>query len=149
MDLDHVIPNVLFGSDWRNVQKCLPFEQRTVEFNTFWNERKVVGNSIGNFRWLDASQNKAQNAANFEAAPIIESDQVFEADKIGEWEELRKDWARAWNAERENGTRLSKEQVAQFQRLVDLRTLHLMKTLIEDGGLAGLAGVGAPEEATA
>jgi hypothetical protein len=57
VDLDHIIPYNIFSFDWR--QRATRLHAEAVSDN-FYSERGIVGNSMGNFRWLAASDNRAR-----------------------------------------------------------------------------------------
>lgn len=116
IDLDHLIPHSKFGVDWRLQQKKLGFQD---EEDNFRRRRHIVGNSVGNYRWLDASENRSRKAD-----PIAEGDS--KRDAIGE--------VQAWNdlIERSPWTR---HDVTEFQKKIDLRSIAIYENLLDEAGL--------------
>jgi len=116
IDLDHLIPRTKFGEDWRHQQKCLAF---TDEAENFRHLRWTVGNSLGNYRWLDASDNRGRKAGK-----IGEGDGGQEIiDGVPDWNALigKNPWGR--------------DDVAAFQKMIDLRTVKIYELLLIKGGL--------------
>jgi hypothetical protein len=130
VDLDHIIPHSHFGFHGNSMHNYTELDDDDLR-TAFARERSVVGNSLGNFRWLCASDNRARGAVReVDSAPIAATDHVPEADKQA-WESLIKirssgDGDGRWRA----------EHVRAFQRLIDLRTLHLLELFIADSGIA-------------
>jgi hypothetical protein len=122
IDLDHLIPNSKFGANWRRQQKCLSFAD---EGGNFHYQRGTVGNSLGNFRWLDASDNRSRKAN------LIE-------DGAGE-RYLIKDVSR-WNALIEKNP-WTEEDVATFQQIIDLRSIAIYEALLVECGLNAFASL--------
>ena len=124
IDLDHIIPGNIFGFDWRSRDsrldlKTYPF----LDSDNFRRGRDVVGNSLGNFRWLDASENRRRGKGAY--VPLeSQADLVQNPDG---WNELipQDTDKRLW----------SKDDVAAFQRLIDLRTLDLYEQLLSKSGI--------------
>lgn len=116
IDLDHLIPGKRFGDDWRNQQKCLTFAD---EKENFRHLRGTVGNSLGNFRWLDASDNRRRQDNKIE---VGEGERDF-IENVPDWNALieKNPW--------------SEDDVAAFQRLIDLRTLDVYEELLVCGRL--------------
>jgi hypothetical protein len=116
IDLDHLIPYTKFGVDWRHQQKCLGFPDDNENFR---NLRWTVGNSLGNYRWLDASDNRSRQANKIENSEgerdIIE--------KVPDWNVLIE--KNPWN----------EDDVAAFQKRIDLRTITIYEHLLTMGGL--------------
>jgi hypothetical protein len=116
IDLDHLIPHMKFGEDWRHQQKCLSFSD---EKENFRHLRGTAGNSLGNFRWLDASDNRSRQANKLENSEgerdIIEN--------VPDWNALieKNPWA--------------EDDVANFQKMIDLRTIAIYEHLLIAGGL--------------
>jgi hypothetical protein len=117
IDLDHLIPHTKFGEDWRNQQKNLSFPDETENFRHL---RGMVGNSLGNFRWLDAADNRSRQANKIENN---EGDRDA-IENVPDWNRLieKNQW--------------SEDDVAAFQKLIDLRTTTIYEHLLTTGGLA-------------
>lgn len=131
IDLDHIVPYDVFGFDWRYRDRRL--KQDCVTDNFRW-QRGTVGNSLGNFRWLAASDNRRRGKGAY--APIENN-----ADLVPNPDD--------WNGiipEDTNKQKWSKENIATFQRLIDLRTLHLYEELLTKSGIAEIfqLGLGQP-----
>jgi hypothetical protein len=127
IDLDHLIPASIFGFDWRSRDSRL--DLRTYPFldsdNFRWG-RGTVGNSLGNFRWLDASENRSRGQGAY--AQIENNNDLVQNPE-------------PWNKIISQGVGMplwSKNDVAQFQRLIDLRTLDLFENLLNESGIVEL-----------
>ncbi len=116
IDLDHLIPHTKFGEDWRHQQKCLSFSD---EKENFRHLRGTVGNSLGNYRWLDASDNRSRQANKIENSEG-ERDIIEE---VADWNALI--GKNPWN----------ENDVAAFQKVIDLRTITIYEHLLAVGGL--------------
>ena len=123
IDLDHIIPHDLFGFYWGDSVKRLQSDiinHEVMKDNFRW-QRGLVGDSLGNFRWLDASQNRARGKGVF--IPLEDNaDFVVEPD----------DWNKIIPKESETQN-WSKEDIATFQRLIDKRTLDIYKEILDRG----------------
>jgi hypothetical protein len=128
-DLDHAIPQKLFGDDWRTVQKRVRVSAS--DENQFRDLRRTVGDSLGNLRWLAASDNRQRGMRQIEA----EDDQRPLDDYID-----RDSWNKLISADGTPRT-WTGEDVATFQRLIDTRTLSLTKRLMEESGIASLVAI--------
>ncbi len=115
IDLDHRIPSEIFGFHWRKRFHRLAFEDSD---GNFFHGRNRVGNSLGNFRWLDASENRSRSDG-----PLEPDDLVPDVDP--------------WNRLIEKAT-WDLEDAAAFQCLIDEQTITLFHALLEEGGIARL-----------
>lgn len=124
IDLDHIIPRDIFYFNWsertNRLQKDI-ITDGAISNNFRW-QRDLVGNSLGNYRWLDSRKNRSRGNSYFE--PLENNaDLVSNPDdwnKIIPIDTRKQNW--------------SKKDIATFQRLIDLRTLYLYeKILIESG----------------
>lgn len=127
VDLDHLIPYSLFGIDWRLQQKLVDLPD---SMENFGQHRHLIGNSLGNYRWLDAAENRGRGAREIE---VLENDWDFVKDADA-WNRLiRKAKKKSpWNT----------HDVAAFQKLIDLRTLDVYEKLLVHGGLDFIASDG-------
>jgi hypothetical protein len=116
IDLDHLVPHKMFGDDWRRQQNCLSFEDGRENFRDL---RGTVGNSLGNYRWLDASENRSRKDGLIDECDS-ERDMI---EAVPSWNELirKKQW--------------SKDDVAAFQRIIDFRSLMVYEALLIQGRL--------------
>jgi hypothetical protein len=116
IDLDHLIPNSKFGFDWRSRTSSLNFDDPNENFRHL---RGTVGNSLGNFRWLDASDNRSRQANKINGGEG-ERDIIM---NVSDWNALigKKSWA--------------EDDVATFQKMIDLRTITIYEHLLITGGL--------------
>jgi hypothetical protein len=133
-DLDHAIPQSLFGFHWSNAAKRV--ELSTSDMDKFRDLRRVVGDSLGNLRWLAASDNRGRGMGRIEEERLDEGEQRPLDDHIdrSSWNKLIVEGgSRAW----------TDHDVAAFQRLIDTRTLVLVKLIMEQGGIANLIEVSA------
>jgi hypothetical protein len=117
IDLDHLIPSSIFGFHWKSRDSFINFDD---PHENFRHHRGLVGNSLGNFRWLDASDNRSRGNG------IIEPD--FDHRGVDHHEAL-------WNHLIEKKPWDHKEASA-FQRLVDTRTIDLFSILLEESGIS-------------
>jgi len=113
IDLDHLIPGSKFGFHWKSRDSFIQFDDPDENFRY---QRGLVGNSLGNFRWLDASENRSRGAGTIH---IPEIDAGFID-------------APAWNTLIEKRPWKEKD-AADFQRLIDLRTVAIFEELLEHG----------------
>lgn len=136
-DLDHVIPAGLFAEHWTRAEKrCVELGAGMKQFK---DARHTVGESLGNFRWLSASDNRGRGLDAIEAefpqgTACVPLDDEIQRDK--------------WNAfiehfvfVQENHKSKMKEtadatwtevEVATFQKLIDGRTLLMIKKIIDE-----------------
>jgi hypothetical protein len=134
VDLDHIVPNSVFGFDWRSREARLGADvlSNALVLENFRWQRSFVGNSLGNFRWVDASSNRRRGNRSY--VPLDTEGDDF-VDNPEDWNSLIPDDAkRPWG----------ECEIGKFQYLVDLRTLDLYKRLILEGGLSPLVEVIAP-----
>ena len=127
IDLDHIVPSSIFGFDWRYKENRLDLKTYpSLGSENFRWGRSVIGNSLGNFRWLDASVNRSRGNGNYVALEG-QTDLVKSPD---EWNKVifQNDDKCPW----------SKDDVATFQRLIDLRTLDLYENLLTESGIETL-----------
>ena len=159
IDLDHIVPSSIFGFDWRYKDSRLDLKTypSLASENFRWG-RSVIGNSLGNFRWLDASDNRARGKGKYEALEEVDADMVKDPDnkalegdanmvkdpddKAVEGDaNMVKDPDDKWNKIilKNDGEGIwSRDDVANFQRLIDLRTLDLYEQLLKDSGVENL-----------
>ena len=102
--------------------------------NSFYHGRYVVGDSVGNLRWLAASDNRARSNGKLDCKLAVD-------DGIDPC---------AWNPLIANGTsaQWSAADVSMFQRLIDHRTLGLMKALMDESGITALIALADSPEAS-
>jgi len=127
IDLDHIVPDGIFGFDWRYRDKRLQTDivSNPVILENFWHHRITVGNSLGNFRWLAVSDNRSRGKGDYVLIPGNE-DLVKNPD--------------AWNRII-SGQPWSPGDIGEFQRLIDTRTLQLFEKLIRESGIARIMGL--------
>ena len=96
-----------------------PILESATDYENFQSERVTVGNSLGNYRWLDVSANRARQENQIED---VAGEIPFVKD-LPKWNELleKKRW--------------SQEDVQIFQEMIDLRSLAIYEALLKDGGL--------------
>ena len=120
IDLDHLIPNSKFGFNWSHRETSLGFSD---EKENFRYQRGTVGNSLGNYRWLDASVNRSRQAKPIEDADA-ERDTIYDVS--------------AWNT-LIGKTQWAQDEVNAFQKMIDLRSIELCGKLLSESGLAAFA----------
>ena len=128
VDLDHVVPHDLFGFDWRHRERRLAEEQRS---NNFRWERGGIGNSLGNYRWLCSSTNRARGKNKIEDGkllPVLDSGGATRFDlveNVDEWNSLipGKDEQQHW----------TREDVTCFHRLIEGRAVALYDIILREG----------------
>ena len=121
IDLDHLIPSNVFGFDWRGRNNRLQdncISDNCISDNFRW-QRFVIGNSLGNFRWLAASDNRSRGKGDY--TPIENNGDLVSNPNA--WNELidKESW--------------SKDDIANFQRFIDLRALELYEKLLGESGI--------------
>jgi hypothetical protein len=116
IDRDHLIPQSKFGFYWQYRFSSLNFEDADENFRHL---RGTVGNSIGNFRWLDASDNRGRQDGKIEE---------------GDGERDIIDCVPEWNALIEKNP-WGQDDVAAFQKMINLRTITIYEHLLITGGL--------------
>lgn len=126
-DLDHAIPQGLFGADWRTIQKRICLSE-PIQFKDW---RHTVGNSLGNLRWLSAADNRGRGMGPIEAERPQDREQPSLDDYVD-----RPSWNKLIDTET-----WTEEDVATFQRLIDSRTLLLTKTLMNESGIVDLIDI--------
>ena len=109
-----MIPRKKFGQDWRPQQRCLAFIDAKENFRDL---RWAVGNPLGNYRWLHASDNRSRGADTLDPGDA-------ERDFIED--------VPAWNVLIERSS-WNQDDVAAFQRLIDLRSLAIYQALLVQG----------------
>ncbi|MGF1642109.1 MAG: DUF262 domain-containing protein [Thiotrichales bacterium] len=122
IDLDHLVPSYKFRFDWRSAHSRLP--EKAVSDNFRWG-RQLVGDSLGNYRWLAVSDNRKRRES--ELVPLPNGgDLVAESEA---WNEVirQQPWTTC--------------HVASFQRLIDLRTIELYEKLVTESGIADMLAV--------
>ena len=129
-DLDHAIPNEMFGFRWD--EKRTPSGLSGPETANFRDLRGTVGNSLGNFRWLAAADNRRRGMKQIEDERAKEGVEPPLNDYID-----RPLWNKLINAD---GTvkNWTKDDIETFQRLIDCRTLELTKLLMDESGVTDL-----------
>jgi hypothetical protein len=134
IDLDHIIPQDIFNFYWADRRKRLQDDVISEPDTYFRWPRDKIGNSLGNFRWLDASDNRSRHDGLYEA--IKNKHKSFENKPDWHW-----DWVpnpNKWNTiipKDKNNQNWSKRDISTFQRLIDLRTLELYEKLITESGI--------------
>ena len=124
IDLDHIIPRNIFGFDWRYCTSRLDLKKSPfLNSDNFRWGRSVVGNSLGNYRWLDASENRSRG----KGAYIQLENEADLVKNPGNWNKLIPQGT--------DEPPWSQEDVAAFQRLIDLRTLDLYEMLLSETGI--------------
>jgi hypothetical protein len=119
VDLDHLIPSKKFGFNWKSRDSFIQLDDPEGNFR---NQRGNVGNSLGNFRWLGASENRSRGAGTID---IQDCDVGFINDSAA-WNNLIK--KTVWD----------QDDVGIFQKLIDLRTVDLFEKLLNEGHLESI-----------
>jgi hypothetical protein len=129
IDLDHIVPHDFFGFHWNSCYSRLGNDVNgDVNIsNNFYHQRFVVGNSLGNFRWLAASKNRSRGKRQFE--PLDNN-----ADLVANIDE----WNSIIPQEDNKYKRWSLDDIALFQRLIDLRTLDLYEKILIESGIESI-----------
>jgi hypothetical protein len=140
IDLDHIVPHDIFTFDWR--YRYYRLDDNAVKYidanpdNFRW-QRSLVGNSLGNYRWLAASRNRGRGKRAFE--PLENN-----ADLVSNEAE----WNSIIPQEANNNRRWSLEDIALFQRLIDLRTLELYEKILTESGIEGILPTVSTQQST-
>ncbi len=120
VDLDHLVPESKFGFHWKSRASYISFDDTDENFR---HHRSLIGNSLGNFRWLDTSTNRGRG--NRELEPLPNNADLLSTSE--EWNSLMTQLP--WTI----------KDVAAFQQLIDLRSIDLIRKLTEDSRLDALA----------
>ena len=123
-DLDHAIPQGLFGAHWAALRGRIVLPDP----NQFRELRGTVGNSLGNLRWLAAADNRGRGMEPIEAERPQDGEQPSIDDYLD-----RPSWNQLITT-----TPWAEEDVATFQRLIDSRTILLTQILINESGIKDL-----------
>jgi hypothetical protein len=124
IDLDHIVPRAVFGFNWLNAGKLVSAKVISDKSDNFRWRRSIVGDSLGNFRWLDASDNRRKSDGPYEPLPDTEDDFVSNPE--------------AWNKVISISTNCrgwSEESIKAFQGLIDSRTLDLYEKILVESGI--------------
>ncbi|MEJ7136883.1 DUF262 domain-containing protein [Amphibiibacter pelophylacis] len=137
IDLDHVIPNSNFGYHWagRGGYLADEFVNDAKLLDYFRSYRGLIGNSLGNFRWLDSSENRGRGDSGISIDQ--EALDLYCFDSI---ESIRSCDRLIFENRKETSESLpwTKSDVADFQFLIDARTLFLIKKFITESGIEEL-----------
>jgi hypothetical protein len=125
-DLDHVFPKALFGANLTKFRDRIHLTQ--IEKKAFENQRKTVGDSLGNFRWLAAGDNRRRGKQDIEAELPSDGDLPSLHDHID-----RPSWNFLINLEA-----WEEAHIKIFQKLIDCRTLKITENLMSESGITGL-----------
>lgn len=134
VDLDHIVPHDVFGFSWWEKDDRL---EEAVRSDNFRNQRYLVGNSLGNFRWLSASDNRSRGKNGYSLIDDC-NDLVANAD---EWNSINPNSSApdsTGQQEASGKTKWNEMDVATFQYLIDLRTIELYEKILNDSGISGL-----------
>jgi len=123
VDLDHIIPYDIFRFHWSSCYSRL--RPDAISENFRWG-RDVVGNSLGNYRWISASVNRSRQEGIF--VPL---------EKFGDLVSNPDDWNTIIPKDKSKQL-WSSNDIATFQRLIDLRTLDLYERLLVDSGIESI-----------
>lgn len=128
VDLDHLIPQDLFGFNWNGCHRKLDEDviKDKETSDNFWRFRYTIGNSLGNYRWLSSSDNRGRG-----------KNILIPLQNNGDIVVNHNDWNNLIKAQ-ENGHKWTKEHIAIFQNLIDLRTIELFKMLLTETGIENL-----------
>lgn len=126
VDLDHLIPQSKFGFNW--TERRIRLGEEKYDDNFRW-LRDLIGNHLGNFRWLKAEDNRKRQDGPIDSKSGEKTLFMTDDQELIEWNELIRD------AQTQKWTR---DDILKFQRLIDLRTLRLYRGFIRDSGLYSL-----------
>ncbi|MDI9348958.1 MAG: DUF262 domain-containing protein [Candidatus Symbiobacter sp.] len=119
IDLDHLIPQSKFSGHFKSFKSQRIHE--SVKYNTeimnkFSSQRNPVGNSIGNLRWLDSSENRARQDGEIDINGDLEND--FCLINATEWNGFISN--EVWN----------KRAINEFETLIECRSVYLYEQLL-------------------
>lgn len=119
LDLDHIVPNSVFGFHWSDNRR----KKRAIEDSfekSFWRNRGIVGNALGNFRWLCARENRSRGNGGLVDYATLASDHLI-------------DHYEAWHAlVGTDQTPWTRERVGSFRKLTEIRALGIAEKLVHD-----------------
>jgi hypothetical protein len=123
IDLDHLVPRPNFNFDWcqRGTRLGKDVISDDAASDNFRWRRSMVGDSLGNFRWVAFADKQLRGKGRYE--PVDDSELVI---CPASWNRLigKPSW--------------SKDDIASFQRLIDRRTLDLYRKLVTDSAIERL-----------
>lgn len=122
LDLDHVIPKDLFSGNWTTIAQRVRLSEAN-DLEQFRWSRYVVGDSLGNLRWLAAPHNRGRGKGP------IEEEEAFDGLSV-EDHIFRVPWNEVIAA-----TYWDESRVKQFQSLIDNRTLQLVRLVMAGTGI--------------
>ena len=131
IDLDHIQPRAAYEKDWRTQQQRLPTGDAIRR--AFRSERSVVGNGIGNCRWVHYAVNRSDGDAPVEAKLRLATEDWMSrqglrpGDRDGAMDlESRALWRRASGISEGMWT---EDRIAAWQQAVEERTVWLYECL--------------------
>jgi hypothetical protein len=137
LDLDHAIPRSFFDGDARTREHDIGQHVSDEVKKAFKEDRYTVGDSLGNLRWFSASDNRARQANEIEP-----EGQENDPDKIPVQDAIdRKNWNDLISKLNTATERWTIESIVNFQRLIDLRTLAIVKKINSESGIDDLLGI--------
>jgi hypothetical protein len=120
VDLDHLIPFTTFQFRWDD--RWTRLEKTMHDDNNIRYQRSPIGNSLGNFRWLKAENNRSRQDGPIDLKESTETLLTQDAQTFDAWNALidKKTW--------------EQRDILDFQKFIDLRTLNLYRILLIDLG---------------
>jgi hypothetical protein len=119
LDLDHIVPNADFGFHWSANRR----KDRAIETSyevRFFRNRGVVGNALGNFRWLCARENRSRGKGALAEYDALAGDHLI--DHYGAWHTLVGTGQIPW----------TRERVGSFRKMTETRALGIAEKLVQD-----------------
>jgi hypothetical protein len=126
IDLDHLIPQSKFGFHWSNLAAVLEYDSTDNKIVKYINEefhylRNEVGNSLGNFRWLESSNNRRRKDGAITQADDSGGDDT--------WFNFCSDGGYSCGIDAFNciieKPKWSSEDVKNMQKIIDLRSVYV------------------------
>lgn len=123
-DFDHLVPQ----SNWSSLQSVTTKLTDTLKFNDLW-PRRTLGNSIGNYRVLSATENRSRGDEPLESEFLM---------NIEIWKDsacpLKDNEIEFWNvaSPKENCLLWDDKRVLAFQNAVETRVLNLYERYCEE-----------------
>lgn len=135
VDLDHIIPSSRFEFRWSEKEAALWLDKLGTEdqLEIFHDNRKSLGNLIGNLRWLDASVNRSRGDGGDVNDNRLD-DETIDTDHREQFQYLKSKFSQSdlsgWDA----------TDLLKWQRTVLLRTVDLVEASLKSWSFTELFG---------
>ena len=133
IDLDHVVSQACFDFDWGNRLDLPSGAMSDAQLYNLRHYRRELGNSLGNLRWLCASENRKRGKGRG-AALADDRSGVFAAEELRVFSQLLE----KLQPDGRGMDNWTVEDLMAWQDIVVRRTARLVRVLIDDSGIRRL-----------